>query len=253
MEVSGKGKGHNFINHSNTIINNIEILYPVNKTKDGHINYLCKCFCGNYFITLPKHLKSGNTKSCGCQKRKATINRNHNKTLEIIGKHFGFLEVLEFSYYKTYNNYRQAYYKCFCHNCKQISYHCGSDLKNNSITSCGCVSSRKETEIANILTNNNINFKRQFSFDDLKNPKTNYKLRFDFAIIKNDKIVCLIEYQGEQHYEKNNPWYSEDLIERDNLKKEYCDKNNIPLITLDKRNNLNELPDVLNSLIKEGG
>lgn len=107
-------------------------------------------------------------------------------------------------------------------------------------------------EIANILTNNNIDFKRQFSFDDLKNPKTNYKLRFDFAIIKNDKIVCLIEYQGEQHYEKNNPWYSEDLIERDNLKKEYCDKNNILLITLDKRNDLNKLPDVLNSLIKEG-
>ena|SRR3990167_4424025 len=33
------------------------------------IQYLCRCDCGNELIVLAGHLKTGNTKSCGCLKR----------------------------------------------------------------------------------------------------------------------------------------------------------------------------------------
>lgn len=39
----------------------------------------------------------------------------------------------------------------------------------------------------------------------------------------------LLEYQGSQHYDINNPWYSEDGRFRDLLKQEYCKKHNIKL------------------------
>jgi len=41
--------------------------------KDGRAMWKCRCKCGNEVIVLGKHLRSGNTKSCGCyQKERAT-------------------------------------------------------------------------------------------------------------------------------------------------------------------------------------
>ena len=34
--------------------------------KDGRAMWNCKCKCGNEIVVMGKHLRSGNTKSCGC-------------------------------------------------------------------------------------------------------------------------------------------------------------------------------------------
>ena len=41
--------------------------------KSNYTNYFeCQCKCGNTVVVLGKHLRSGNTKSCGCyQKERA--------------------------------------------------------------------------------------------------------------------------------------------------------------------------------------
>lgn len=236
--ISGKGKGHNFKNLNGQIINNIKLLYPVDKSNDGHVLYLAQCFCGNYFITRLQRLKSGNTKSCGCYKKIKTIERNHQNTEKIIGTFCGNLEVLDFSEYREYNGFRKAFYKCFCHNCGNISYHAGSDLKNGSIQSCGCINSRKEQEIKKILTELNISYFSQYTFPDLINPETNCKLRFDFAIFKNNELFCLIEYQGQQHYNFNDPWHTKQLEKSDSLKREYCLRHNLYLLELNKDNDI---------------
>lgn len=57
-------------------------------------------------------------------------------------------------------------------------------------------------------------------------------LRFDFAIFNQNKLVCLIEFQGEQHTYSSNGFYSEDLIKHDKQKIEYCEQHNIPLYHL---------------------
>ena len=64
-------------------------------------------------------------------------------------------------------------------------------------------------------------------------------LRFDFAIFNEDKLVGLIEFQGEQHYIPSNGFYNETLIEHDKMKKEYCKNHNIPLIEIKYKKNYN--------------
>lgn len=62
-------------------------------------------------------------------------------------------------------------------------------------------------------------------------------MRFDFGILNNnDNIIGLIEYNGVQHYKSG--YYSDDdeLFERDKMKVEYCNRNMIPLLVLNKDN-----------------
>ena len=45
------------------------VVKRVENGKWGHIRYLCLCDCGKEKIVLSNHLKSGDTKSCGCLSR----------------------------------------------------------------------------------------------------------------------------------------------------------------------------------------
>jgi hypothetical protein len=99
---------------------------------------------------------------------------------------------------------------------------------------CGCPICKKskgEKLIYNYLKRKNILFEPQKSFDDCRGKKN--KLPFDFYI-SNYKIA--IEYQGEQHFKPIKGWGGEKTFERikynDNIKKEYCNKNNIHLIEI---------------------
>jgi len=49
------------------------------------------------------------------------------------------------------------------------------------------------------LLKKNIEFKREYSFEELKGFN-NGKLRFDFAIFNKNILQGLIEFQGEQHF-----------------------------------------------------
>jgi len=50
-------------------INGVKII-GYSSTKDNRSHWYCLCRCGNYFETMGKSLKSGNTKSCGCSQKK---------------------------------------------------------------------------------------------------------------------------------------------------------------------------------------
>ena len=65
-------------------------------------------------------------------------------------------------------------------------------MKDGSTQSCGCLKSQYELKILNILKDNNINFKYQYSFPDLKGDKK--RLFFDFAIFNKNELKYLIEY-----------------------------------------------------------
>ena len=89
--------------------------------------------------------------------------------------------------------------------------------------------------ISQILTNKKVNFKRQFSFKDLIGDSG--LLKFDFAVLDSkENILYLIEYQGEQHYFPIEHFGGQERYEKqikfDNLKREYCLKNNIPLLEI---------------------
>ena len=101
----------------------------------------------------------------------------------------------------------------------------------NGAISCGCLKmSRGEYKIADLLKSYNIPFTREQTFETCINPKTNRKLRFDFFVNNS----YLIEYNGNQHYQKEAGWDEtlEEIQYRDNIKIEWAKNNNIPLIII---------------------
>jgi hypothetical protein len=116
--------------------------------------------------------------------------------------------------------------KCECGTLKTIR---GHDLVRGSVTSCGCTISRGEESIRKFLNNWNVNFDTQYCFCDLKSKK-GWALKFDFAILDNNgKLLCLVEYQGQQHYDESYGWFGyQQRHETDILKEKYCNINNIP-------------------------
>lgn len=116
-----------------------------------------------------------------------------------------------------------------------------------------------EEAIRNILKLLNLNYKEQYSFE---NCKYNKPLRFDFAIFNNinkTDLFCLIEYQGEQHY---NPVrfggisYDRALDNfkfqkiKDDIKRNYCINNNINYLEIPYWN-LDNIEIILNDYLNE--
>lgn len=94
-----------------------------------------------------------------------------------------------------------------------------------------CNESKGEKEVKRILEDRKYNFLQQYRFNDCKDQIT---LAFDFALMNNDEVLCLIEYQGEQHYRAVGFFGGEEGFKksqrRDNIKRDYCKRNKIPLI-----------------------
>ena len=89
------------------------VLYRDNeKHNTRDIRWVCKCECGTVKSVLGKYLRNGKSISCGC-----------NKRVDLTGKKFGKLTVLETLY--DYNGYNRATYKCRC-DCGEILYLTGN-------------------------------------------------------------------------------------------------------------------------------
>ena len=91
-----------------------------------------------------------------------------------------------------------------------------------------CNMSRLEEEVSLLLKENNIIFEEQKTFEWLKYKS---KLRLDFYL---PDYNIAIECQGKQHFEAIDIFggnkYFQVTIERDNKKRELCQKNNITLL-----------------------
>lgn len=209
-------------------------------SKNGSRYWKCQCECGNIAYVTTKSLNSGNTQSCGClhheNVRKMNVKTKSKTDQEqIVGQTFDFLTVLE----KVPSDKGKTYYLCKCNNCgniKQIAY---SDLVSDRVHACGCLNSWGEAQLRLLLDKYKINYISQFSFEDLYSEK-NYPLRFDFAIFNNCQLKGLIEFQGEQHTRLSSNWHTEQLIQHDQMKINYCKTHNLPILYCDKKTNLEE-------------
>lgn len=85
-----------------------------------------------------------------------------------------------------------------------------------------------EDKIKTYFYNNYIHVEEEKTFEDCVSPK-GYKLRFDIYL-KDENI--LIEADGSQHYDINNPNYSEYQKECDKIKDNWCKNHNIKLIRI---------------------
>lgn len=186
----------------------------------------CKCDCGNETIVLSSNLTNGHTTSCGCKRAEAMAK---TMTKNIAGNKYGKLLVLE----KTNSRSSDGcvMWKCQC-DCGNITYVNSNSLKRGDISSCGCLRSKGEQKINQLLFDNKVSYRTQFHFPDLKDKKYLY---FDFAIYNNDNTLkCLVEYQGIQHYDEkvlHGAWKNSPRA-HDKMKKQYCKEHNILLIEI---------------------
>lgn len=96
--------------------------------------------------------------------------------------------------------------------------------------------SKAETKIHYLLEYADIPFEEEYTFPDLK-AENGKSLRFDFAIFDDDgDLECLLEYNGRQHYIAIPKFGGAQGLARqrhnDAAKRQYCQRNNIKMVTI---------------------
>lgn len=196
----------------------------------------CQCQCGNIIEVKTNNLTSGNTQSCGCYQKDQTSKACFQS---LVGNKYGKLTVIE----RVENDkFNQVQYKCLC-DCGGIAIVSANNLRNGNTSSCGCIKSKGEMIINNWLKNHNINYRSQYSFENFK-LDTGRAPYFDFAIFdNNNNLLCLIEYDGKQHFEYSgygwdNKENFEKTLHRDNQKNEWCKNMNYKLFRISYKDNI---------------
>lgn len=201
----------------------------------------CECSCDNHTIKIVdgRNLRAGKSQSCGClQKEKTSIANSVDYTGMRFGKLLAKLRVQENG---------RTYYFCDCE-CGTTNIKVdGRNLKSGHTTSCGCIKSKGEFLIGKILSQHNIKYEKEKTFQDCKDINL---LPFDFYLPEYD---ILIEYDGEQHFSlarfgnKTIEQAKKELdkyILHDNIKNNWCLKNNKKLLRYSYKD-FNKLEELL--------
>ena len=222
----------------------LTVLYKTEKRKNGSIVWHCKCDCGNECDVSAGNLTRSNkpTLSCGCLHIESASRQGKQSALDLAGQRFGKLIALEPT---EQRNGSFIVWKCKC-DCGNICYVTSSNLKRNLTRSCGCLKSQGELKITTILTQSNIPFVKEKTFEKfVTNTNTHY--RFDF-FINNEYII---EFDGQQHLDPHcfggileN---FKDRVQKDQIKNQFCLEHNIPLYRIPyyDLNKIESLKDIL--------
>lgn len=199
--------------------------------------WICQCECGNVITVKGASLRSGNTKSCGCQKY-AGLKKQHiiqNKSSIQVGNQYGKLTVLKELDLRPHGTqgHNRRWYLCQCE-CGNIIEAMGNSLQSGHKKSCGCIKSNGEAYIEQLLKENKIEYKAEV-VDELLVKQYSRRLRFDFGIYKNGKLIKYIEFDGRQHkngFDEGIWSHSETyeiIKERDDIKNQFCKEYKITL------------------------
>lgn len=218
-----------------------DVYNPNSKSKVKINCCLCECSCENktqkYVAT--QRLRTGASQSCGCLRSELLAQRNMNNSSVHVGNRYGKLVVIQDLGLRKQQSRDQneRWSLCQCD--------CGSppiEVKNNMLQSgwkksCGCLQSQGEFVVEKLLSENNVQFIKEYYFSDLYVKSASYPLRFDFAVFNQSELQYLIEFDGRQHYDgPEAKWTSGHSLEEiqfyDSLKNEYCNNHNYPLIRI---------------------
>lgn len=238
--------------------NGIELLYPCGYNRDRRVMYVCKCFCGTYFLSSGKNIKMGIAKSCNCLHRNKLTKRNLDSGKDIIGTKQGllFVESIAGLSETPEKGHMELLVNCVCDcGCRCVKK--AVYIRNGETQSCGTCKNRSigERIIQRILEEKNIEYKREVSFSDLK-TENGYPMRFDFYVMSGEKIVFLLEYDGNIHFEesvRDNSWNTKETYvirhQRDLKKNEWAEANNIPLYRISYKEDIEKrLEEIFNGI-----
>ena len=207
------------------------------------IYWKCKCSCGNITIAPGYKLRNGTRVSCGCLRKKKLSQIAKRNIIDETNNVYGRLTVIKLDHIDDKSN---RYWKCLCE-CGNYTIVRGSELRNGQTQSCGCLSSKGEYQIIQFLVKHKINFETQKTFDKCRFNDSNALAKFDFYF---PEYNLIIEYDGIQHFEIGS-WNTEEKLlktqEHDLFKNKFCEENNIRLIRISYKDDLNaKLKEIFN-------
>ena len=195
----------------------------------GDAYWKCQCtICGKEFESSTTDINRHDHAYCDHQGQGHPGGRAPSLTVGMI---FGNLTV------KEYLGDRQ--WKCQC-TCGRFTTKRTDLLTTGKVYACPVCSgvSKGEAKLYDLLTNMDIDFEQQKTFDTCRFKDTNALAKFDFFL---SDLNILIEYNGEQHYgyrvSNGKPgWNNEENFkatqERDRQKIEWCKENDFPLLII---------------------
>lgn len=231
----------------------LTVIARTENSKEGRAMWLCKCKCGNEVIVLGKHLRSGNTKSCGCYQRERATQSNLQRGGDLTGRRFGKLVVIkEAGFVKKCSGRNARLWECQC-DCGNVCHVQHQYLTSGDTSSCGCINSVGNVTIRRLLNLSGHKYQTEYWFPDFICNTRPYQ--FDFALFDNEhNLLGLIEYQGDIHFTYregswNNKATFEERVRRDKAKADYCKNKNIRLFYITYKENIEEkLEEILNEL-----
>lgn len=175
--------------------------------------------CGYVYEVSPRVFKSGYRCPNCVGNIKKTDKQFKQEVFKLVGNEYTFLD----PYVSRTTKIRVKHNKCG----NVYSVAPGTFLQDHGCPFCyQHGSSKGNTWIDDILTSYNINFKREYRFDDLVDRRT---LPFDFYL---PDIDLCIEYDGMQHTNVSSKYYSKNTVKHDKMKDQYCLSKGIRLIRI---------------------
>lgn len=154
----------------------------------GQSKWRCVCECGNTSETKASALKSGKSKSCGCLAKEQAAKNGQLSIMDLKGKRFGKLKVIEYAGKSTW--------KCLC-DCGNTCYVAQNNLtrKNNGTKSCGCLVNLDKANKENIQEDTNIGLIKSDKVSS-RNKTTGVK----GVYFCNGKYRTYISFQHKRYY-----------------------------------------------------
>lgn len=192
------------------------------KSKSHETFWLCECQnCGSIKSVRKTDLDK-NPRSCNNCKGQLT------KSWQI-GDRYGLLQIIGKG--TPQGNHTRVLVQCDCGSAPfEVRLEHLKGQNHSPTISCGCLSkSSGELKIEQCLQD--YNYQTQYII-----PELSKFMPFDFAIFKNGKLVCLIEFDGEQHYRPIDFLGGEDKFKvqqaNDQRRNQFCREHDIPLIRI---------------------
>ena len=210
----------NAVDLTGQIFGKLTAIKSTERRVNSQVVWELQCECGNITYATVGNLKTGKKKSCGCI----------TNALDLTEQRFGKLVAIKST--EKRNGSGSIIWECKC-DCGNLAYIPAKSLSYGETNSCGCLTSRGEMIITNILQRHDIIHEVQKTFETCRFIDTNSKARFDFFV----NNTYLIEFDGSQHFYANGTdWNTEEKLqktqEHDDYKNQWCKDNNIPLIRI---------------------
>lgn len=179
-----------------------------------------------------------------CAKCSGIYNYSHSEIKDMMKEIDDSYSIMEDS--DEYKN-NSTKLKIYHAKCDSFFYMAWSKF-NQGQRACNCNSNSKyELRASKIMQNHGIDYRKEVVFEGLESDN-GVKLRYDFGIYNDNKLLFLIEVDGEQHFNEGSFNFSKDGKSRltrvqyhDKSKNKYAEENNIPLFRIKYNENIEEV------------